>query len=237
MKRRILFVVASIGSLISIAILQGCSAFADWQVQGCFEQADCAVDRYCDEGVCVERGDGRRTVLIESTQASVGATPSQIAEPAPVALSTLGPTRITLQEGIDVRGDMKVPNGPTPSGRLELTKQTPDPNLAIPGADANVIEAYVNDGSFNFRALSGVYQATFIPDSVDGIGKPSQTYRDIEITEENANLEFGYPSDAEFSLLEGRIAPANASLSDFENGTIRFSIPSTEIAPPQSSLG
>ena len=132
---------------------------------------------------------------------------------------------------------MKVPNGPTPSGRLELTKQTPDPNLAIPGADANVIEAYVNDGSFNFRALSGVYQATFIPDSVDGIGKPSQTYRDIEITEENANLEFGYPSDAEFSLLEGRIAPANASLSDFENGTIRFSMPSTEIAPPQSSLG
>ncbi|MEC8050662.1 MAG: hypothetical protein VX210_07690, partial [Myxococcota bacterium] len=52
-----------------IAFLAGCTAFDDGQAQGCFEQADCPADSYCDDGVCLLRGEGTRQVIIESIRA------------------------------------------------------------------------------------------------------------------------------------------------------------------------
>ena len=41
-------------------LLSGLHAFDDGQAQGCFEQADCPADSYCDDGVCLLRGEGTR---------------------------------------------------------------------------------------------------------------------------------------------------------------------------------
>ena len=51
---------------LTLAFLTSCAAFDDGQAQGCFEQADCPVDSYCDDGVCLLRGEGTRKVIIES---------------------------------------------------------------------------------------------------------------------------------------------------------------------------
>ena len=229
MRRRPPFFTQGLLAFLSIAFLAGCTAFDDGQAQGCFEQADCPVDSYCDDGVCLLRGEGTRQVIIESIRAIASDTPSQLTSPQPVTLSTLEPTRLTVNSGIAFSGTLVTPDDTLPSGRIEIERlDTTDP--ALPAQAPVNFGVYANQGEFSFRALPGTYRFTFSPDAVDGIGRPTFSYQGLVLSTENRNLEFSYPAQSRFKEVTGRVVVEGASQNYFEGASIQFSFVSANLS-------
>ena len=229
MKRRLPLLRQSLLGFLTLAFVAGCAAFDDGQAQGCFEQADCPVDSYCDDGVCLLRGEGTRQVIIESIRAVASDTPSQLASPQPVTLSTLEPTRLRVDSGVAFSGTLVTPDDTLPSGRIEIERlDTANPSLP---AQAPVnFGVYANQGQFSFRALPGTYRFTFSPDAVDGIGRPTFSYQGLVLSAENRNLEFSYPAQSRFKEVTGRVVVEGASQNYFEGASIQFSFVTTNLS-------
>ena len=206
-----------------------CAAFEDTQAQGCFEQADCPLDSYCDDGVCLLRGEGKRKVIVESIRAITTDTPSQLASPQPVTLSTLAPTRLTVLSGVEFNGRLVTPDDTLPSGRVEIQRLDQDSSDQLPVQNPGSFGVYANQGVFSFRALPGTYSFTFSPDAVDGVGRPTFSYQNLVLSADTTSLEFSYPAQSSFREVSGRLGIEGVSADYFENGTIKFSFVSPNL--------
>lgn len=229
MRRNLLTLLGAVVISLS-ALSSGCAAFEDSLAQGCFEQADCPLDSYCDDGVCLLRGEGKRAVIVESLRAVASDTPTQLAEPNPVTLSTLVPTRLTLQSGIEFTARLVTPDETLPSGRVEIERVNQNSDERLPEQAPSDFGVYVNEGVFKFRALPGTYSFTFSPDAVDGIGRPTFTYQNLVLTGDNPTLQFSYPSASNFREVSGTLTLSGVPRDYFENATIQFSSRTANLA-------
>ena len=221
-------ITTSLALLLSIFSV-ACAAFEDTQAQGCFEQADCPLDSYCDDGVCLLRGEGNRPVIIQSLRAITSDTPSQLASPQPATLSTLAPTRLTVLSGLEFTGRLITPDDTLPSGRVEIQRVDLDTSEFLPAQTPNSFGVYANQGVFRFRALPGTYSFTFSPDAVDGIGRPTFSYQNLVLSTETTSLQFSYPAQSSFRELDGQLTIEGASQDYFEGATIKFSFVSANL--------
>jgi len=213
----------------SMTLVSGCAAFEDSQAQGCFEQADCPLDSYCDDGLCLLRGVGKRSVLVESIRAITSDTPSQIASPQPVTLSTAEPTRLTVLSGIEFSGELVTPDETLPSGRIEIERMDQSTDALLPTQTSTSFGVYANEGVFSFRSLPGTYSFTFSPDAVDGIGRPTFRYQNLVLSNETSSLQFSYPAQSSFREVVGQLTVSGAPPDYFEDATIEFRFSSASL--------